>query len=162
MLTATGGGLTGGSLNRTSCKLSPAAERELPSCLLASESIICKRPVSMGSGKKLILCERLRDREDCGGDRRNKTSTKKGGRVSFNGGGGLHSSGLNIMSKLSRSLGEMSGQIRTRVAASLRTFLSIIRTSIACNVTGSESTGSFVEGLRTQSRTVRGTNTEVR
>ena len=63
-MTATGGGLTGGSLNRTSCKLSPAAERELPSCLLASESIICKRPVSMGSGKKLILCERLRDRED--------------------------------------------------------------------------------------------------
>ena len=81
--------MTGGSLNRTSCKLSPAAERELPSCLLASESIICKRPVSMGSGKKLILCERLRDREDCGGDRRNKTSTKRGGRVSFNGGGGV-------------------------------------------------------------------------
>ena len=63
---------------------------------------------------------------------------------------GAHSSGLNIISKLSRSLGDISGQMRTRVAASLSTFLSIIRTSIACNVTGSDSTASFVEGLGTE------------
>ena len=64
---------------------------------------------------------------------------------------GAHSSGLNIMSKLSRSLGDISGQMRTRVAASLSTFLSIIRTSIACNVMGSDSTASFVEGLGKES-----------
>jgi hypothetical protein len=59
-----------------------------------------------------------------------------------------HSSGLNIIRKLSRRLGLISGQIRARVAASFKTFLSIISTSMACSVMGNESTDSFVAGLR--------------
>ena len=65
--------------------------------------------------------------------------------------GGSYSSGLNSMRKFSRRLGLMSGQIRARVAASFKTFLSIIKTSMACNVMGRESTGSLVEGLGTYS-----------
>jgi hypothetical protein len=54
------------------------------------------------------------------------------------------------MRKFNSSFGEISGQIRVRVAASFKTFLSIIKTSIACNVTGSDSTDSLVDGLHAE------------
>ena len=59
ILTATGGGFTGGSLNNTSCKPSLLEEWESPRCLLASASIICSRLGSIGSGKKLRKSEVL-------------------------------------------------------------------------------------------------------
>jgi hypothetical protein len=54
---------------------------------------------------------------------------------------------LKSIKKFSNNLGEMSGQMRARVDASFKTFLSIIKTSMACNVIGKDSTDSLVEGL---------------